>query len=441
MKTRKQNLICILISFFLIFTITAGAEEPDPNCTIVFSGPSSDDTDGVELTFGREYDYETDDGIVKAIDINGTGLFFSESPVNPTVFLSLKELNVLAISDITGTDPPLQQVIVKTPNSLITGNYNLRLTNTKGSSSLSLFLNKTDSGEPLDDGSSWVKVSPLATWFGRRYHSSVVFNEKMWIFGGVKLNDDFPSSMSEVWSSTDGAIWVETELYNPFRVRHGHTSAIFNSKMWVIGGADANDVWSSLDGIDWTQIAPYPPWANRMYHSSVVFKDKVWVMGGFTGAEYKNDVWYSADGSHWTRVLENAPWEVRGNHTSLVFDNKIWVIAGQHAFIGKKDVWSSPDGINWTQVTSNAAFGKTKWHTSVVYDNKMWVLGGESYKVNNVWSSTNGKDWVQTTDPSLTEGFTKTGHSSVVFDEKMWMIGGFSIGTFNNEVWHSVDSE
>lgn len=86
--------------------------------------------------------------------------------------------------------------------------------------------------------------------------------------------------------------------------RSSHTSVTFNDRMWIIGGYNPdggfqNDVWSSLDGKHWmreTQSAAWPP---REGHSSEVFDNKLWVMGG-NALGSRNDVWWSEDGANWT---------------------------------------------------------------------------------------------------------------------------------------------
>jgi hypothetical protein len=160
--------------------------------------------------------------------------------------------------------------------------------------------------------------------------------------------------------------------------RWGHTSVVFDNKIWVIGGVATdgykNDVWYSTDGVNWTQATSSAQWSARRSHTSVVFDNKIWVIGGYDGT-YKKDVWYSTDGVNWTQATAFAPWSARYGHTSVVFDNKIWVIGGYDGTL-KNDVWYSTDGVNWTQATASAPWSARYLHTSVVFDNKIWVIGG-----------------------------------------------------------------
>ena len=185
--------------------------------------------------------------------------------------------------------------------------------------------------------------------------------------------------------------WTQATDSAQWSARYYHTSVVFDNKMWVIGGYDGglrNDVWYSTNGVNWTQATANAQWSGRYYHTSVVFDNKMWVMGGY-GPSYRNDVWYSSDGVNWTQATANAGWSARCFHTSVVFDNKMWVMGGWDASGFRNDVWYSSDGINWTHATANAFWSARSCHTLVVFDNKMWVMGGldaSGYR-NDVWYS------------------------------------------------------
>jgi hypothetical protein len=232
-------------------------------------------------------------------------------------------------------------------------------------------------------GADWnLAVSKLSP---RYNHSSVVFNNKMWILGGTGA-----FYFNDVLSSDNGGDWEIVSGLNitPWSGRYGHTSVVFDNKIWVIGGYDGswpykNDVWYSSDGINWTLATDTAFWSGRYGHTSVVFDNKIWVIGGYGDSGFKNDVWYSSDGINWTLATDTAFWSGRAWHTSVVFDNKIWVIGGYGDSGFKNDVWYSSDGINWTLATDTAPWSGRAWHTSVVFDNKIWVIGG--YFFQDLW--------------------------------------------------------
>ena len=277
----------------------------------------------------------------------------------------------------------------------------------------------------------WKETTRAADWSARTYHTSLVYDNKMWVLGGIG-----DGNRNDVWYSTDGINWEQATGSAGWSARNGHTSLVYDNKMWVLGGDDGNnknDVWYSTDGINWTQATGAAGWSARREHTSLVYDNKMWVLGGDDGNN-KNDVWYSTDGVNWTQATGATAWSVRYNHNSLVYDNKMWVLGGYDGN-NKNDVWYSTDGINWTQATGAASWSARSEHTSLVYDNKMWVIGGlDGSNKNDVWYSTDGINWEQTTANASWSG--RYNHTSLVYDNKMWVLGGWDIGR-KNDVWSS----
>ena len=281
---------------------------------------------------------------------------------------------------------------------------------------------------------SWIQATASAGWSARQNHTSVVFDNKIWVIGGwdgTRKND--------VWYSTDGVNWTQATASAGWTARDNHTSVVYDNKMWVMGGWDQigaikNDVWYSTDGINWIQATTNAGWSTRYQHTSVVFDNKIWVMGGGTPASYKNDVWYSSDGVTWTQATANAGWSVRYSHTSVTFDNKIWVMGGFDGTNRFRDVWYSSDGVNWTRATANAGWSARSDHTSVVFDNNIWVIGGGFPYLRDVWYSSDGATWKRAT--SSAGWSARYYHSSVVFENKIWVMGGYD-GNNKRDVWYS----
>tara|TARA_R110002033_G_scaffold49190_1_gene95701 strand:- start:519 stop:1649 length:1131 start_codon:yes stop_codon:yes gene_type:complete len=235
-------------------------------------------------------------------------------------------------------------------------------------------------------------VTDAAGFSKRVFHTSVVFNNKTWVIAGSEASSNYKN---DVWSSPDGVLWTQTTLA-PFSTRGFHTSVVFNDKIWVIGGRQVesnisirkNDVWSSPDGVTWTEVTTSAAFSAREGHTSVVFNDKIWVIAGWSsGNNRENDVWSSSDGMTWTSVTTDAAFSKRGAHTSVVFDNKIWVIGGEFPFSDSADdVWSSADGLSWSQAIAAADFFRRTSHTSVVSDDKIWLIAGfDGTHKNDVW--------------------------------------------------------
>ena len=296
-------------------------------------------------------------------------------------------------------------------------------------------------------GAAWQQSTASADWTGRYAHSSVVFNNKMWVLGGFG-----GSYRNDVWSSSNGNDWTEaTDGSERWSARYSHSFVAFDNKMWVLGGIDGreradrkNDVWSSVDGTNWTRATSDAGWSGRLSHSSVVFDNKIWVLGGTDVSSRTNDVWSSVDGTNWTEATDGSRrWSARNSHTSIAFDNKIWVLGGLDGDGNRyNDVWSSVDGTSWTEATDGSArWSARNAHTSTVFDNKIWVLGGSdgNNRHNDVWSSENGTSWTEVT--ASADWTARYVHTSIAFDNKIWVLGGtvnLSGRTFpRNDVWFS----
>ena len=284
----------------------------------------------------------------------------------------------------------------------------------------------------------WIEQTPSAAFSPREGHTSLLFDSRMWVIGGGTYG---PPYGHDVWYSTNGKDWFLATGEAGFIGRKFHASVIFDNKMWVIGGYNGsnnlNDVWYSSDGVNWTLATAEAGFSGRSGHGTVVFNNKLWVVGGgtFDGGfnNRLNDVWSSLDGISWTREVVSAPFAPRADHTSVVYDGKIWVIGGFPAF---NDVWYSSNGTSWEAATTSAAFDGRGGHASVVYDNKIWVIGGDAGGVNpyrnDVWSSANGKDWTE----EAYSGFPGRRYLSSIITDKIWIMGGYSPTMFYNDVWY-----
>lgn len=286
-------------------------------------------------------------------------------------------------------------------------------------------------------------ITTAADFSERRNHTAIAFQNKLWVIGGVEL--PMLDKLNDVWYSDDGDTWTLATASADFSIRRAHTTVVFDDKLWVIGGLNdalfpasntyLNDVWYSSDGVTWTEATPDAGFAKRAFHTSAVFDDKIWVIGGVEESSLRlRDVWYSSDGVSWTEATSSASFQSRGNHTTEVFDDKLWVMGG-FGSSELNDVWYSSDGANWTEATGAAAFPARTGLTSVVLDDKLWVVGGfdtsNSY-LDDVWHSNDGISWLQT---PIENGFKgRLGHTTTAFDNKIWLIAG-DVGSYQHDVW------
>jgi hypothetical protein len=216
--------------------------------------------------------------------------------------------------------------------------------------------------------------------------------------------------------------------------------------MWLMGGYKgwmANDVWYSTNGTTWTCATTHAAWAPRRGHTSVVYDGKMWLIGGTDGNNALDDVWYSTNGTSWTLATAHGPWSggVIG-HTSVVYDGRMWVIAGSNYY----NAAYSSNGTSWTVATIGWApwLGKMGGMGAVVCDRKIWVMGGwqlppawDSF-ANDVWYSRDGASWTLVSSQGIAPWCPRAAFAPLVFDRKMWVLGGATSSyTFLNDVWYS----
>ena len=87
----------------------------------------------------------------------------------------------------------------------------------------------------------------------------------------------------------------------PWPKRCAQSSVVYDNKMWLIGGVNRtdkkfvylNDVWYSKDGKEWIQATDDASWSKRYAPQVIVYHDKMWLMGGcpFFPSTHLNDVW------------------------------------------------------------------------------------------------------------------------------------------------------
>lgn len=284
----------------------------------------------------------------------------------------------------------------------------------------------------------WAKVANNAPFGPRDGAGGIVHNGKMWLIGGWN-GDRFPlTCANDVWSSVDGATWIQVKPNTFLDVttfpttdwegRHFAGYHSYDGKMWIIGG-DPNqgyyqtDVWSSLDGLAWTRtdihtVEPrinatnglpysaetYRPVERAQYglrtaHVTGTFLGRLFLMGGQRINDYVdptwpgeapkafNDVWWSVDGASFAQVATVGPiWRPRGYVSEAVeLNSQMWVIGGglsadptaglpQRQYFN--DVWSTSDGANWAPAPTEAPFSPRIWHNVKAFDGRLWVING-----------------------------------------------------------------
>ena len=91
-------------------------------------------------------------------------------------------------------------------------------------------------------------------------HSSVVFDNNIWVIGGNKkfLVDGRPETrpVDDIWYSTDTQDWKKYSRNAPFTGIMYHTTINFNNKIWLLGGFKA-----TYDGTTLSNVSSRDVWS------------------------------------------------------------------------------------------------------------------------------------------------------------------------------------
>lgn len=344
---------------------------------------------------------------------------------------------------------------------------------------------------------TWTELSKKADWPNRLDHSSVWYNNRLWLMGGynpgISSGDTY---LEDVWSSEDGESWELVNESAPWLGRRGHASVVFDDgsgeAIYIIGGFVVNeengyreyrnDVWRSTNGADWTQIKERSEveldslydWFPRFNHACVVSNqggtDYIYLIGGYTMLEnhnaryapkYFNDVWRSVDGISWER-LPNNDFGIRSEHAATVdpATGRIYLQGGRHGVIFQDSLnsthphpewhwlWSSDDGINWIAENDTAEFNQDYlWraeHKMVMINDQLFGFPGSTSsdvhfhfaqsKHYTFWRRDPGNLW--SVDSEGSDFGARYAYSIVKHDGKVWILGGdTNLKGPNNDVW------
>ncbi|MFT5594761.1 MAG: hypothetical protein ACI8SR_003155 [Oceanicoccus sp.] len=224
-----------------------------------------------------------------------------------------------------------------------------------------------------DDGQDW---SPVATSIARSEHTLTAFNGKLWIVGGYDHEETYGyrEYQRNVYFSEDGLNWTwRWGVYGPTS-RSGHHAVVFNNKLWVFGGTDyrktitenyLTDVWSMDANGDWTKHTDnggYPTYI----HAVVAFNNKLWA---FTGTE----VWSSTNGINWSQETISKGFHVNNGVKPnwIVFNNEIWLIGAR----SNNEIMKSSDGLSWDFVKTESQIGGSEIQQVLVHDDHLFLLG------------------------------------------------------------------
>lgn len=143
-----------------------------------------------------------------------------------------------------------------------------------------------------EDGITWRMEMEHAPWQPRgEIGGNAVKDEFVWLIGGgIYYERYYP----EVWRTSNGCNWENILRFAPWYPRYYHEVAVFDDRLWILGGiteSNRADTWYSSDGLNWYECSNVS-WPPRHASSVFVFENSLWVVAGNKeGNACRNDIW------------------------------------------------------------------------------------------------------------------------------------------------------
>ncbi|MDX2284768.1 MAG: hypothetical protein NW241_11430 [Bacteroidia bacterium] len=187
---------------------------------------------------------------------------------------------------------------------------------------------------------TWETVAESSGLPRRYFYHPVVFQGKIWIFGG----EDEQRQYDDAWYSEDAVHWTKAASGLPFGARASQHFVEFNGRLYMLG----HDVWSSADGLQWVQETPLIADANLFGYAALVFDGKIWLVGCNRANRFTSETFWSADGRSWH--TQAAPWSPRGGVAAAALGGYLLMTGGKFGgpepdgrstrFVYSNDVWA-----------------------------------------------------------------------------------------------------
>ncbi|XP_022108566.1 kelch domain-containing protein 3-like [Acanthaster planci] len=174
---------------------------------------------------------------------------------------------------------------------------------------------------------SLVKASGKAPT--RAYHTSTLFHDEMFVFGGVYPNPDpEPDSCSDqlhVFSPVTESWYEPVVMGKKPKARSGHSATRLGDQLVIFGGWDAPECFNDVHCLDlilmeFTSIPVKgtPPVPRSWHASAALHGNRILIQGGFDGENAMTDAFvFRLDSQCWTTLLWPIPTTPTAGHTVI----------------------------------------------------------------------------------------------------------------------------
>jgi len=267
------------------------------------------------------------------------------------------------------------------------------------------------------DGLSWVEVAdvpPIGPEDAKGLSGVIetATGYLAWGGGGARYSEGY---FSVIWTSSDGAEWIERARWTGFAfdVAEGGPGFVAVGSKAGLDNLFGALAWSSADGISWTDSPPVPGAGGTGMLGVIP------VEGGFLAVGASRDqvgvvdgmVWRSDDGIAWRQIQDgtlagSGLSEVILTHGRLVAAGWTPLHTTTYGDLDQTGIWISNDGSTWTQPYAPECCGQmldivdTGSGLLALY---RWYVPEGSDGFGLLWS-TDGTSWDVIGAPSVEEG-------------------------------------
>jgi len=217
----------------------------------------------------------------------------------------------------------------------------------------------------------------------RTEHSAVVYQDLMYIFGGYGSGEGYTNTVYCYDPILNSATLIETTGEAPLP-RSAHSAVVYKDHMYIYGGWDSdfsrNDLFSfNFATKEWKNITykGVSPPAVRS-HCTVVYKDSMFVFGGYGEDKHPTDIYkYDFETQEWSIYFTySKPPHGRSRSKAVVFGSKMYIFAGWNRTQYFSDFYEFDFESRIWQEVQVNLGQGLGQHSIITYENKLYVFGG-----------------------------------------------------------------
>eukprot|EP00291_Cryptomonas_curvata_P014574 CAMPEP_0172155894 /NCGR_PEP_ID=MMETSP1050-20130122/2887_1 /TAXON_ID=233186 /ORGANISM="Cryptomonas curvata, Strain CCAP979/52" /LENGTH=1463 /DNA_ID=CAMNT_0012824859 /DNA_START=66 /DNA_END=4457 /DNA_ORIENTATION=+ len=281
---------------------------------------------------------------------------------------------------------------------------------------------------------------------GRTRDGSVCYND-VWVFVQDKATEakyHLPGTQVQYEVFGDGfqPYFILITSSAPWAPRSKAQAVVFQNKVWLLGGLDCRsqwqiDLWSSEDMTSWTLVHGTNSWYGRNNIVALVHNSRIWVLASVENQFY--NTYYTTDGIIWKEPNQACALTLVDVQTAVSLGQyMILFTMGCHNLgnqVGEEEVPCS-SGINGTNVRTQNRIYYSK-------DGATWLLARNPYNLDqNSNEPVSRAVPFQSRDDNVPGGNEfRWGYSVVVHSSLLYLIGGQQVAPYRETVTGAIINE